>query len=44
MALPKQQMTKEEAERILAALKNEEMKVKKQKKAQEATLIGGRDW
>lgn len=44
MASPKQQMTKEEAERILAALKNEEMKVKKQKKPQEVTLVGGRDW
>jgi len=44
MARPKQQMTKEEAERILAALKNEEMKVKKQKKAREAPLVGGRDW
>ncbi len=44
MARPKQQMTKEEAERILAALKNEEMKVKKQKKADAIPLVGGRDW
>ncbi|HLG94557.1 MAG TPA: tetratricopeptide repeat protein [candidate division Zixibacteria bacterium] len=44
MARPKQQMTKEEAERILAALKNEEMKVKKQKKAETIPLVGGRDW
>ena len=44
MARPKQQMTKQEAERILAALKNEEMKAKKQKKAQTVTVVGGRDW
>ncbi len=44
MARPKQQMTKQEAERILAALKNEEMKAKKQKKTQEVPLVGGRDW
>ena len=44
MARPKQQMTKEEAERILAALKNEEMKVKKQKKAEAIPIVGGRDW
>jgi tetratricopeptide (TPR) repeat protein len=44
MARPKQQMTKQEAERILAALKNEEMKAKKQKKAQTIPVVGGRDW
>lgn len=44
MARPKQQMTKEEAERILAALKNEEMKVKRQKKAEAIPMVGGRDW
>lgn len=44
MARPKQQMTKQEAERILAALKNEEMKAKRQKKAQTIPLVGGRDW
>lgn len=44
MARPKQQMTKEEAERILAALKNEEMKAKKQKKAEAIPIVGGRDW
>jgi tetratricopeptide (TPR) repeat protein len=41
---PKQQMTKEEAERILAALKDEEAKAKKQKKAQGIPIVGGRDW
>lgn len=44
MARPKQQMTKEEAERILAALKNEEMKAKKQKKAEAIPIVGGKDW
>ena len=44
MARPKQQMTKEEAEQILAALKNEEMKVKKQKKSEAIPTVGGRDW
>ncbi len=41
---PKQQMTKEEAERILAALKNEEMKAKKDKKTQAIPVRGGKDW
>jgi tetratricopeptide (TPR) repeat protein len=41
---PKQQMTKEEAERILAALKNEEMKAKKDKKTQGIPIRGGKDW
>lgn len=44
LARPKQQMTKEEAERILAALKNEEMKFKKQKNAQAVPIVGGKDW
>jgi tetratricopeptide (TPR) repeat protein len=43
-AQPKQQMTKEEAERILAALKNEEMKAKKDKKTQGIPVRGGKDW
>lgn len=44
MSQPKQQMTKEEAERILAALKNDELKAKRQKNAQAVPLVGGKDW
>ncbi len=43
-ARPKQQMTKEEAERILAALKDEQAKANKQKKVQGIPIVGGKDW